>query len=238
MRKESAMEPERDDLREPAESSDAPLEEGLPVEIVEIDEIGEASDLATASSPEDSADIQGDTTETAAEPEWDAVIDLPFDEGEADLVPGDGDTGFGDGAVDGSGDSTSGIPMPVEVSSPLAFDGSSPSRSNAAPSPTADSSEPRNTQPSGDPSPPEGKQRARLGSDSRQAPAADGGPAMVRPIVMVSLATEQLYAITDRALSTVRDREVKTIEQVADHKIQLAFWEFKCDQRAINRRTR
>jgi hypothetical protein len=232
------MEPERDELREHAEStSDGPLEEGLPVEIVEIDE---TSDRATASSPEESADVQGDTTESAAaaEPEWDAVIDLPFDEGDAESVPGDGDAGFGEEAVEGSDDSTGGIPVPVEVDSPHAFDGSSPSRSHAAPSPTADSSEPQDAQPTDDPSQPAGKQRARLGSDSRQAPAADGGPAMVRPIVMVSLATEQLYAIADRALSSVRDREVKTIEQVADHKIQLAFWEFKCDQRAINRRTR
>ncbi len=69
----------------------------------------------------------------------------------------------------------------------------------------------------------------------RLAPTSDGGPALARPIVLVRLAAEEVRAIVEQALAAARDRDTKTLDEIAEAKVNFAFWSYKCEQRAANR---
>ena len=66
------------------------------------------------------------------------------------------------------------------------------------------------------------------------APTSDGGPPLARPIVLVRLASEEVSAIVEQALLAARDRDTKTLDQIAEAKVNFAFWSYKCEQRAAN----
>ena len=237
------MEPERDESWKLTEATnDASPPEDQP------GETHGASDPSPV-TPGGTADVSGSPPESGdrQQLDWEQPLEVPIEELGLEAGPNEAldDPEVSDEEAPDTADETlDDVPLPVEVNPPQSSGGSLLSPSPAEGSSTMGSStmgpaaDEEGRPSTGHAAPNPGSHAAPTTSDSRRAPAADGGPAMVRPIVMVSLATEQLYAITDRALSSVRDREVKTIEQVADHKIKLAFWEFKCDQRAINRRTR
>ena len=64
---------------------------------------------------------------------------------------------------------------------------------------------------------------------------ADGGPPLARPIVLVSLRTDELHAVVAAALKLAIDRDTKTLNQIAEAKVNLAFWKYKAEQRVLNR---
>jgi hypothetical protein len=67
------------------------------------------------------------------------------------------------------------------------------------------------------------------------SPAFDGGPPMARPIVLVSLAEEQMQGITNEALAESGSRLAKTAAEVAEDKVNEAFWLRDCEMRALYR---
>ncbi len=67
------------------------------------------------------------------------------------------------------------------------------------------------------------------------SPAPDGGPPMARPIVLVSLAEEQMQGITNEALAESGSRLAKTAAEVAEDKVNEAFWLRDCEMRALYR---
>ena len=67
------------------------------------------------------------------------------------------------------------------------------------------------------------------------SPASDGGPPMARPIVLVSLAEEQMQGITNEALAESGSRLAKTAAEVAEDKVNEAFWLRDCEMRALYR---
>lgn len=70
----------------------------------------------------------------------------------------------------------------------------------------------------------------------RLRPTADGGPPLARPIVLVSLRTDELHAVVTAALKLAIDRDTKTLNQIAEQKVNFAFWQYKAEQRVLNRR--
>jgi hypothetical protein len=75
------------------------------------------------------------------------------------------------------------------------------------------------------------------GSRSRSllSPPADGGPPMARPIVLVSLSQEQLQAITNEALAESGLRLARSAAEIAEDKVNEAFWLRDCEMRALLR---
>ena len=67
------------------------------------------------------------------------------------------------------------------------------------------------------------------------SPAFDGGPPMARPIVLVSLAAEQMQGITNEVLAESGSRLAKTASEVAEDKVNEAFWLRDCEMRALYR---
>ena len=58
---------------------------------------------------------------------------------------------------------------------------------------------------------------------------------MARPIVLVSLAEEQMQGITNEALAASGSRLAKTAAEVAEDKVNEAFWLRDCEMRALYR---
>jgi len=70
----------------------------------------------------------------------------------------------------------------------------------------------------------------------RLNPTSDGGPPLARPIVLVTLATEQVEAIIHKALDAASERDQKTLVKIAEEKVNYAFWSYKVELSAITRK--
>ena len=53
--------------------------------------------------------------------------------------------------------------------------------------------------------------------------------------MLVSLRTDELHAVVAAALKLAIDRDTKTLNQIAEAKVNLAFWKYKAEQRVLNR---
>jgi hypothetical protein len=62
---------------------------------------------------------------------------------------------------------------------------------------------------------------------------SDGGPPLARPIVLVRQLDEQLQKMIEDALAAVAARDAKTVDEVAEAKVDHAFWVRACQERAV-----
>jgi hypothetical protein len=72
-------------------------------------------------------------------------------------------------------------------------------------------------------------------TDALLSPPFDGGPPMARPIVLVSLDEEQMQGITNETLSESGSRTAKLAAELAQVKVDEAFWLRDCEMRALYR---
>jgi len=66
-----------------------------------------------------------------------------------------------------------------------------------------------------------------------QSPTSDGGPPLARPIFLVSVPDEQTRRILDEALAEAGRRDAKSIAEIAQQKVDDAFWLRACEERAL-----
>jgi len=66
-----------------------------------------------------------------------------------------------------------------------------------------------------------------------QSPTSDGGPPLARPILMATVPDEETRRILDEALAEAGRRDAKTIAEVAQQKVDDAFWLRACEERAL-----
>jgi hypothetical protein len=75
------------------------------------------------------------------------------------------------------------------------------------------------------------------GSDAKKgdllASTSDGGPSLARPIVVMSLSEPQTQKLIDEALAAAAPRLEKLAGEIAESKVEHAFWVRYCHERAI-----
>jgi hypothetical protein len=68
---------------------------------------------------------------------------------------------------------------------------------------------------------------------SLSTPCPDGLPPMARPLVLVSLGDEQTRRMIYEALAAAAERDARTTRQIAEERVNYAFWWRDCEERAI-----
>jgi hypothetical protein len=75
----------------------------------------------------------------------------------------------------------------------------------------------------------------RGAANPRLQRTAEGGPALARPIVLVSLHTDVINAAVGAALKAATERDTKTLNEIAEAKIDLAFFKYQAERRVLYR---
>jgi len=65
------------------------------------------------------------------------------------------------------------------------------------------------------------------------SPTDDGGPPLARPVVMLNLAEDQKRQIIDETVASVSKHDAKLLSEIAESKVDDAFWHYNCQLRAI-----
>ena len=69
--------------------------------------------------------------------------------------------------------------------------------------------------------------------DSAPTAAVAGGPSLTIPVVVVSLSADQQRRIHDEALAAAARRDAQTVAEIAEEKVNYAFWVRDSEERAI-----
>jgi hypothetical protein len=105
--------------------------------------------------------------------------------------------------------------------------------------PEEESAPPPTAPPPTAPSPTGPSQAAPPGSGAaanpRLRPTADGGPPLARPIVLVTLHTDVVNAAVGAALKAATERDTKTLNEIAEAKIDFAFFKYQAERRVLHR---
>jgi hypothetical protein len=72
-------------------------------------------------------------------------------------------------------------------------------------------------------------------ANPRLRPTADGGPPLARPIVLVTLHTDVVNAAVGAALKAATERDTKTLNEIAEAKIDFAFFKYQAERRVLHR---
>ncbi len=70
-------------------------------------------------------------------------------------------------------------------------------------------------------------------SQAMLSETSDGGPPLARPIVLFQLSDEQCRTMIEDALAASAARDARTVDEVAEAKVDHAFWVRACQERAV-----
>jgi len=73
----------------------------------------------------------------------------------------------------------------------------------------------------------------RVPKQALLCPTSDGGPPLARPIVIVRLLDDQTRKVIGDALAAAAERDNKTAGEIAEDKVNYAFWSRNAQERAI-----
>jgi hypothetical protein len=72
-------------------------------------------------------------------------------------------------------------------------------------------------------------------TNPRLQPTADGGPPLARPIVLASLHNDAVNAVVEAAVQAATERDTKTLAEIAEGKIDFAFFRYLAERRVLHR---